>query len=1101
MRTPFLRAILIPILGMALVWFNANAESNLSRRFFQVSEDQGLSNPTVLCIAKDSFGFVWFGTQDGLNRYDGNECKTYRWERSGGLTLSYINHISEGPDGNLWISSHEGFFRFDRISEKVELVFNPKSKEGKTHNTLVSCSEFDEDGNLWIGSYKGLLRWDPTTKDSELFVPTSPNSTGENESQQNVRCFVMDGTDRVWVGSFNGLYVLDVPNHQFTKVDVHRLGLGTKEWSQVFHQRIDNKGILWASTQSNGLIAIDTQTSEGLSFNTSAINAQLCNVAIYGSTEDEEGLIWIATDHGLKCFDPDKNTLESFVSDPYNPFSIGDDIISSAPLIADNILWLPTRYTGVWMTDLESSLFTPFTGIPGRGLNHSIVSNFAEDEKGNLLIATDGGGINQYNAETKRFAYFQEGDPPFDLPTNKILSILFDRKDRMWIGTWNEGLLRYDPRSGERKIYKPESGNVMSLGGLSVFYLLEDSKNRIWVATWDSGVSLYNEDTDNFTRYIHDPNDKETFVEPPITHLMEDQKGGIWISSEIGGLNRLDPQTGKLELFKNDQRNSILNSNSINCTWEAAGGLIYIGTNGGGLNILDYQNESALENTLVNSLLHSSVYAIQQDKHGMVWLSTNDGLIQYDPDNGNIEHFTIEDGLNSNRFGRWAAATLENGDLLFGGPEGFTWIDTDARSTKSSIPVPQITGIWANEAFFASRIDLSKTSEDKASMFNSDVHALRFEFTAPAFRGSKRLHFEYRLIGIDDAWVKAEDIRVAQYRNLRHGDYTFQVRVAMNEMEWLPEIATFSFIIETPIWLMWYSKFLALLILIALIFATIRWRVRFYRLRELELEKGIQERTHDLDQSHRQLTVQKTEIETQNQRLKELNHTKDKMLSIFAHDIKNPFNAVLGFADVLHTSYDELSEEEKKEYIEFIRISSNDVYNLLDNLLFWSISQEDKLPFRPESIFLKEAIEPALKLYQIIARQKNIQFAVIDFPKDRPVLMDRQLIRMLIRNLINNAIKVTPEGGKIEVCCSQSKKEILFEIMDTGPGMPEELNNILLEGRAKSDGKISDAVSGTGLGLPLCIEIVHLHKGTIAVDPSYTDGCKICCSFPLSTGY
>ena len=1086
---------------MAPIWLNASSETNISRRFFQVSVDQGLSNPTVLCIAKDSFGFVWFGTQDGLNRYDGNECKIYRWERSGGLSLSYINHINEGPKGNLWISSHEGLFQFDRTSENFTLVIDPESEGGTTHNTLVNCSEFDEDGNLWVGSYKGLLRWNPTTKDSELFIPALPNSAGENEGQQSVRCFVLDGPNQVWVGSFDGLYVLDVPNHLFKKIDIQRLGLNTKEWSQVFHQRIDEKGILWASTQSNGLIAIDTQTRKGLDFNTSAINQQLSNVAIYGSTEDAQGRIWIATDHGLKCFDPDKNTLESFVSDPYSPFSLGEDIISSAPLIADNMLWLATRYSGVWMTDLDSSLFTPFTDIPGQGLNHSIVSNFAEDGKGNLLIATDGGGINQFDLETQEFAYFEEDDPPYYLPTNKILSILVDRKDRIWIGTWNEGLVRYDRKNGERRLYKPERGNSKSLGGLSVFYVLEDSNNQIWVATWEGGVSLYHEDTDNFTRYVHDPNKKETFVESPITHLMEDQEGGIWISSEIGGLNRLDPLTGKLELFKNHEGNPILNSNSINCTWEDPRGLIYIGTNGGGLNILDYQKRSVLKNSLVNILSHSTIYAIQQDKHGMVWLSTNDGLVRYDPVSGNIKHFTIEDGINDNRFGRWAASTLENGDLLFGGPEGFTWIDTDARSTKSSLPIPKITGIWTNETFFASRVDLSKTSEDKSSMFTSDVHALRFEFTAPAFRGSKRLKFQYRLIGIDDAWVKTEDIRVAQYRNLPHGKYVFQVQVAMGETDWQPELATFPFTIDTPIWLMWYSKLLALLVLLGIILLPIRWRVRSYRLRELELEKGIQERTRDLDQSHRQLTDQKAEIEKQNQRLQQLNHTKDKMLSIFAHDIKNPFNAVLGFADVLHTSYDELSEEERKEYIEFIRISSNDVYNLLDNLLYWSISQENKLPYRPESIFLNEAIEPALQLYEMIARQKNVSFVVNNFPKERPVLLDRQLIRMLIRNLINNAVKVTPEGGKIEVFCSQSKKEILFEIMDTGPGMPEDLNKKLLKGEGKSDGKISDAVSGTGLGLPLCIEIVHLHKGTIYVDPSYTDGCKICCSFPLSAGY
>ena len=1085
----------------ALFFTAYSIHGDSQRRFYPLPDDAELSNPTVLCINKDSRGFLWIGTQDGLNRYDGYKCKQYRWEREDGLSISYINDIEEGPDGDIWICSHEGLFRLDIETENITYAFDKDSPIRETHGNMITRIDFDSSGKMWVGSYYGLLHYDPETGDYDLYTHDPDNPDSMPEGWERIRCMCLADEKTMWIGSFAGLMVLDIESGRFEKFAFDDFGIDSTQWSQIFDLRLDHNGTLWISTQSNGLIAIDSATREGIPFDYTTISRKLRGCAIYGTTEDSEGRLWIGTDHGLFCYDPVWDTLEFFTHDITDPYSIGEDIISISPLINDDILWLPTRYAGVWSTDLRPNFFTPYTAMKKGGLNHPIVSSFAENGEGNLIIATDGGGLNVIDRTDGTFSYYRKDDPPFLLPTDKTLALIVDSKGRYWIGTWNRGLVRYDPQTGEQRLYRPERGNPNSIGGLSVFYILEDSKGDIWIATWDGGVSCYNEVRGSFVNYTHDPNNPNTLVEAPITYLMEDSAGNIWASSEIGGLSCLNPETGTFRNYLHKDGKQSINSNSINCVWEDPQGLIYIGTNGGGLNILDPKINLFLDNPLNHGTVCNSVFGIESDPYGKVWLSTNNGLIRYDRDSSQLNIYTKNDGIHDNRFGRWALKRLKSGDLLFGGSNGFTWIHSDGTNQEEAFSDPVITEVWVNDGFYTSCIQKeAKVGGNRDSgiyKLPSNVKSLRVEFTAPWYRGNDRINFEYRLEGIDSAWVSAQDTRTAQYRNLSHGSYEFKVRVSNLGGRWNDKIASFPFTIRTPWASRWYSKILFCLLGIAMVMLVIRWRVYQYRMRGIRLEKRIHDRTRDLNESNRQLSEKKHEIELQNRKLTQLNLTKDKMLSIFAHDIKNPFNALLSLSEILHNDYDDLTDIERKEYIEFVRIASNNIYELLENLLYWSISRERKLPFRPKLVDIQEVFQPAYKLYRVIAAQKSIHLESEVFEEDLQLKLDSQLITMVFRNLLNNAIKFTPVDGRITVTCRRLENEVLFCVSDTGTGMPDEQADQVFKHTVGDDTSSTREADGTGLGLPLCHEIVELHQGRIYKDKTYEGGLRICFTIPL----
>lgn len=1067
------------------------------RRFYPLPQDVELSNSTVLCLYADSKGFIWAGTQNGLNRFDGHQVKSYHWEKPDGMRVSYIHAIREDDRGNLWIATQEGIFRMDVDAGTFHDPFLEDSRPSDRFGNLATAIEIDEAGNLWLGSYQGLGIWNPDTGDYRFFEH-DPSDPGSFPAEwQRIRCIRIHDAHTAWIGTTQGMLRFDRSMGTFETVDGTQLGLPSKDLGLVYHIGSDSIGNLWISTYSNGVIRFHPDTGESLHFPAEGSPLALGNPLAYGSIEDAQGRIWIASDNGLHVYKPQSGTLSRYAPEAGNTFSIGDSILSASPIIHDEILWLGTRYAGLWWTDLRESLFSPVSLRDSIDSNNPTVSAFAEDFNGRIHVTSDGGGLTVFCPQSESFTAFRENDPPYHLPSDKTLSIAIDRKKRIWIGTWMEGLVRFDPSTGESHLYRNDPDDPYSLNDNSVFHILETKNGEIWIATWANGICRYDEANDQFIRYTHTPGDPSTITESPISYLFEDSSGFIWISSEVAGLDRLNPTTGKIEHYTHTPDRPSLNTNSLNCVWENKQGLIMIGSNGGGINVYDPMQNSFVNHPISRNLPGNSVYGFQDDDSGAIWISTNRGLARYDPANQSTTHFGLLDGIHDPRFGRWACLRLSDGDLLFGGINGFTRVRPRHYTNETSLPVPLITCVSYRNPDDQQRhhpaMLNSLPPDHPNTILPSRVTNMQFEFTAPWYRQNKQLNFEYRLSGVDGDWIASGPLRIAYYRNLRPGSYKFEVRVANKDGIWNPESTSFGFSIRVPFWQKWQGRLLAIAIVCALLLIIVQWRIFRYRHHQLQLELKILDRTRELDSSNRLLTAKQREIEEQNQSLIQLNQTKDRLFSIFAHDIKNPFNSVLGFSELLHNKWDNLGEKEKREYIEFIHITSRAIFELLENLLYWSVSQRGRLPFHPAPIQVHHVVRPAFEIYRSIACQKSITITRSEQHDSLQFIADPQLLTMAIRNLINNAIKFTPPGGHISIGVTPSENELEFCVADNGSGISPDISRSLFTGNDSNPTK----PSGTGIGLILCRDIVEIHGGEIWMDPSYTDGCCIRFSIPV----
>ncbi len=1073
----------------AVQLLGAPLKANSDRRFFPIPEEAELTSASVLCLARDSNGFLWMGTLDGMSRYDGFHCKSYRWKTKDGESVSHVNQIVEDSTGHLWITSHEGLFRFNPAKETFEDIFVRNHPLFKNKGPLLTRVALALDGSLLVTSYDGLIHLDPNTLKYKHYTHDPANPHSIPDAWKRLGCVFPVSKSIVLVGSFEGLLSFDITTEKFSKILPSDLGLEFESWSRIYHIMQARNGTYWLSTRFNGLIAIEPSLKKASDFNQSQFAKELAETSVYGSAEGPTDSIWINTDKGLKQYDPKNQSLISHAHDISNPYTMGDNTLNNHPLIEDDILWIPTRHTGLWNTDLRPSMFSRFTAQNNNGLSHPSVTDFAEDSEGNLFIGTDGGGLNRMNAKDGSFSYFYKGDPPYDIASDKVLAAIIDKKGRYWFGTWNEGVSFYDPSTGTRKLYRPIPDDPNSLNGLSIFRIIEDSKGDIWFASWDNGVAMYDESKDRFIRFPNRPDMIDKEVASPVCTLMQDRDGYIWIGSEVDGINVLNPTTGELKAYRHIPDQPSVKANSVNCFFQTRDGLILVGTNGGGINVFDPKEQTFINHPLMDKITPSSIFGIEEDYQGRIWLSSNRGLIVYDPVSEEMTHYSKNDGLHDNKFSRWVHIKLRNGDLIFGGRFGFTRIHPDISQSERAMPTPFITGIWANDQF------LGYEPQSETIRYPTDINKLRFEFSAPWFRGADQLVFQYKLEGVDNDWVELTGLRTVQYPNLQYGEYIFKVRVSNIDGKWNEKTAYYSFKITTPIWAQWYAKILYLILIAAILFGFFKLRVRQYKKHKNELENRIRERTEDLYQSNKELQKTKSEFENQNKRLTQLNQTKDKMMSIFAHDLKNPFNALLGISDLLSQNYDSLSDSKRLYYLGLIRSSSYNIHELLENLLYWSLTQDRNLPYKPIVIEMHEGIVPALTLYEPVAKKKSV---VLDYDPEtfnQQVIADKELIAMVIRNLLNNALKFTPENSTISITCEKAEDCVIVSVNDSGPGISAEQAKDILRGINKVDE--TNRKKGTGLGIPICKEIIEMHSGSLYVDLDYKKGASFCFTLPV----
>jgi diguanylate cyclase (GGDEF)-like protein len=856
-----LRGYALCLLSLAVTG-PAAAESGQQMLFNRLGSAEGLSQGGVMAVAQDASGFLWLATEDGLNRYDGEDLRHYIRDRNDPKSLpnNWVSALALDGDGRLWIGTDGGGLVFREPGGNEFKV--PADRAGRSlvdPQGRIRVIRPAGRGQLWIGTRKTglkLLDLEAGTAREYRHDPTDPSSI----SDDSLFAVAPDPSGSVWIGTQRGLDRVDAATGQALRFgDQLRDLLGVTGELRVEALHLDVRGALWIGT-NRGLARLDTPSGSLQGFRSRpGERASLADDRINAIFEDDEQRLWIGTQGGLSLLDRRSERFTTFRHDPSDPASLPDDNVVELFQDRGGLLWVGTKTGGAASWNPRSWSFGHRRlGVPG-GDN---VAAFAEDGRGTVWIGSFGGGLSALDRQTGRIrTWTRRAGHPQALGDDFVMALVADDRDRIWYGTMNAGVERLDPATGQIKRFTHRPGDKSSLGAAGVMSLLRDSRGRIWVGTYGAGLCRIDPATDAVACYPVQRGDGPGLSSDRATALAEDRAGLIWVGTDGGGLNVLDPDSGRIAQFRHAQDDAqSLSANTIYSLHVDERGQLWVGTRGGGLDRFigapfgsqppTFENFSEL-----HGLPNSTIYGIESDSSGALWLSTNRGLARFDPVSGAVRVFRRSHGLQADEFNFGAHFRSRSGELFFGGAGGFNAF-SPARLRFNDRPPPVVlTGFLkfnqpANTAVPPEKLEAVSLD------YQDDV--ITFRFAALDFAAPAENRYTYMLEGFDKDWVEAGNDRQATYTNLDGGRYVFRVRAANSDGAWNETGIALPVNADKPPWLRWWA-YLSYAVLLALVLYAV-WEAQQRKLlREAayarRLEQEVAQRTEELAERNDELQL------------------------------------------------------------------------------------------------------------------------------------------------------------------------------------------------------------------------------------------------------
>lgn len=847
-------------------------------RFDHLSLEQGLSQSAVLCIFQDKRGFMWFGTEDGLNRYDGYGFTVYRHDPSDPRSLpsDVVWAIDEDAAGDLWIGTEGGgIARWDRKANSFTRFRHEASQPASLASDAVRALHVDRTGALWIGTRDaGLDRLDPGTGLATHYRhdPADAASLSDN----SVYVLHEDPSGSLWVGTSGGLNRLDTARNGFVHYRHDPANAGSLSEDQVRSVVADAEGSLWVGTQHGGLNRLRPGSKHFERFRQDTVDAHgLSHDSVRAVLEDDRGRLWVGTDGGLNLLQREGTTFARYAHDASNPASLSDNTVMSLFEDRGGVLWVGTRSAGLNKWNPATWSFGHQTSDPANpaGLSNSNVMAFSESPDGRLWIGTLGGGLNVFDRASGRFSYFRN-DPrdPRSLSDDRVMVLHHDRQGVLWVGTFDGGLGRLDPATGAFKTYRHDPANPGSISADQIMSLFEDSRGTLWVGTFRGGLNRFERSSETFTRFQNDPANADSLSNDVVTSIAEGAGGALWVGTDGGGLDLFDPATGRFRSYKHrsDDAHS-LSANTVFALFADGLGTLWVGTRGGGLDKLsDFDPKSGnarfINYSQRNGLPNQVIYGIQPDATGDLWLSTNNGLSRLDPRTRTFRNYNVSHGLQGNEFNFGAHYRSASGTLYFGGSAGFNAFSPEQLESNRHRPPVVLTAVLkANKPVILETPISELTSLD----LGFRDHVVTFEFAGLDFAAPERNRYAYRLEGFDPDWTELGGVHRVTYTNLDPGRYVLRVKAANNDGRWNDQALSLSMHVIPPPWRTWWAYLGYGLIGLAAILSVLRAQRR-KAAREAEyrqrLELEVRARTQELDERN-------TELQTLNGKLLETSLT------------------------------------------------------------------------------------------------------------------------------------------------------------------------------------------------------------------------------------
>ena len=1034
------------------------------------SIENGLSQNTIWCILQDRDGFLWLGTNDGLDKYDGYNFIIYRHNPNNSESISgnRIYSMCEDTSGNLWIGTYGGGLNFYDINKDkfIHYVNDPGDKQSLSGNEITTVFE-DKHGTLWVGTDgEGIDGFDRTNHNFFHFKNNPENTSSLSDNK--VLSIAEDNFGNLWVGTRNGgLNLLDRNKKTFRHFIHDSANDNSLSDNEVLSLYVDNSQTLWIGTGKGGLDKYDYNSNSFIKYKFQPENhLSLGSNRIYSIYQDHSGTLWVGTiGGGLNKFNKAEGIFTRYVHKSDDPNSISGNSIFSIYEDKSGILWAGTYNDGLnRIIDYGKENFMCYKHIPDNpnSLSDNNIYSVFEDNEKKVWIGT-GNGVNEFDAAKKQFIKFLPDNSL--ISSGEILAIYKDSEDILWLSIYEKGLIGITKNNRIIR-YQKEEGSSNCLSSNKIFALYEDHSNNLWIGTDGGGLDKLDKQRKFFTHYLNNPTDKTSLGSNRVFTIFEDRAQNLWVGTDGGGLNLFNKSNGNFIRYLHQADNpGSISSNSILSICEDTNSNLWLGTYGGGLDKFDAATKQFINFSMEDGMPNDVVYGILEDLYDNLWLSTNNGLSKFNIKTKSFRNYDVKDGLQGNEFNQGAYFKNKNGKMFFGGTYGLNIFYPNNITDNDYVPQIAITDFELSYKPVPIGLDTSlhriilqnSISRTDSIFLEHNDNTITFEFSALDFHRPQKNKYKYILYGFDKEWHTTDARRrFATYTNLDPGNYTFRVKGSNNDEIWNNKGKILTIIINPPWWATWWAYSIYGILFITVFGSTSRFYLNRQKLKE-ELR---------LEQQHAK-------------KLAEVDKMKSHFFTNISHEFRTPLTLILGPSEnIMNNSLD----INAKNQAETIRKNAGRLLRLINQLLDLSKLDEKKLKLQAKEGNIVSFIKGIVMSFEAFAERKDLSLKINSQKNEIEIYFDRNKMENVFTNLLSNAIKFTPKGGKVEIKIIEKDDDIIeISIKDTGIGIPEKELPKLFDRFYQVDSSQTREYEGSGLGLSLTKELIELHHGTIKV--------------------
>lgn len=1020
--------------------------------FKKINQTTGLSNSRITGIAREEGGFVWIGTNNGLNRFDGLEIKIYN-KKNSNLESSDISDILIDSQSRLWIATLGGGLHYYNPFEDDFKVFKnePNDFESLNSNAVNTLIE-DSKGGIWLGTEAGLCYFNPSTNRFRSY--SNQLDTSQTKKSIGVTSVFEDKNGNLWIGTFgNGLFLFDVRNKSFQQIISEETPI--PDFIYVISQLNPDK--ILVGTNGSGLLIIDLATLKASNFLIDNLSLNQDIKIVRSLNIDSRNNLWIGTD-GNGAFEVEnpngKNPLiHNYLYNSQLQTSLSGNAVYEIMEGIDSNIWFGTAWNGISILDKTNTSELLYSDIIG--LNPSpVLSVFKNEDK--LYLGLDGSGLTIYNQELDDVEYYNEKNKNTSIKAKYIQKIFKSENGSIWLGTFKNGLIKFNEQTNKTIQYKYQFDKANSISYDDVRDIVEDEMQNLWIATWGGGLNYFNSKTEEFTNYRERVGDKKTINNDNLIDFVEED-GKLWIATFGGGVNLFDIEKKEFTYFTHkDTDTTTISNNNVFSLCKDSKGYLWVGTSGAGINRMDLKTHHIERFEQHDAIKYQTITGIIEDDNHKIWFSTKEGIANYSYATNTFNTFPNLSG----EFHINSIYKDEEGLLYFGGIHGVIKVNPKTVEIESEPPKvkftnfklfnkeiePKENGVLTKDIAFTDKVTLKH---------NEDV--LTFEFSALQFPFSNNCEYAIKMENFDVDWRYIGKDRTATYTNLSPNKYTFKVKSKVVGKPWGDDYTSIEILILKPFWLQWWAFVIYGILLVFLFYLFRRYTIAWERLKSnLEFEKL----THEKDN--------------------ELYNLKQQFFTNISHEIRTPVTLILSSINRLFDK-GELLESKQIKSAHTIRKNSNVLLQLVNELL-------DIRKFETNEINLKIAEGDIVSFckeiflsFSEIATDRNIDYTFHSEKSKIDLWFDRNQLEKVIYNLLSNAFKFTKNSGTIAVLIENRNDRIYIVVKDTGVGISASHVNKIFNRFYQIKTTDTNEKPGFGLGLAISKEIIELHKGEISV--------------------